>query len=127
MMKCICAAGNFCIALRKSKTPPAEKAPSTLSGVEFFIVMYAFFDKFFSLFHALLIGFSLCGWMWKKTRRANLLVLPLIADSWFVLGLRYPRCLAKFFALKTYCRLLILLLYDRFFINDNGAVFISAC
>lgn len=51
--------------------------------------MYAFLDKFFFIFHALLIAFSLCGWMWKKTRRANLVVLSLIAGSWFVLGLWY--------------------------------------
>jgi hypothetical protein len=51
--------------------------------------MYAVLDKFFFIFHALLIAFSLCGWMWKKTRRANLIVLSLIAGSWFVLGLWY--------------------------------------
>ncbi len=49
--------------------------------------MYAFLDKFFFIFHALLVLFSLFGWMWKKTRRANLIVLSLIAGSWFVLGL----------------------------------------
>jgi hypothetical protein len=51
--------------------------------------MYAFLDKFFFIFHALLILFSLFGWIWKKTRRANLIVLALIAGSWFVLGLWY--------------------------------------
>jgi hypothetical protein len=51
--------------------------------------MYVFFDKFFFLFHALLIVFSLCGWIWKKTRRANLIVLFLITGSWFVLGIWY--------------------------------------
>lgn len=51
--------------------------------------MFVFLDKFFFLFHALLIGFSLFGWLWKKTRRANLIVLLLIAGSWFVLGLWY--------------------------------------
>jgi len=53
------------------------------------LAMYAFLDKFFFIFHALLIVFSLFGWMWKKTRRANLVVLSLIAGSWFVLGLWY--------------------------------------
>lgn len=51
--------------------------------------MYAFLDQFFFIFHALLIAFSLCGWLWKKTRRANLIVLLLIASSWFILGLWY--------------------------------------
>ncbi len=51
--------------------------------------MYAFLDEFFFIFHALLVVFSLFGWMWKKARRANLIVLSLIAGSWFVLGLWY--------------------------------------
>jgi hypothetical protein len=51
--------------------------------------MYAFLDKFLFVFHALLIVFSLFGWMWKKTRRANFIVLSLIAGSWFGLGLWY--------------------------------------
>lgn len=51
--------------------------------------MYVFLDKFFFLFHALLIIFSLFGWLWKKTRRANLIVLLLIGGSWFILGLWY--------------------------------------
>ncbi|MDZ7361838.1 MAG: DUF2784 domain-containing protein [candidate division KSB1 bacterium] len=51
--------------------------------------MYAFLDKFFFIFHALFIAFSLFGWTWKKTRRANLAVLFLIAGSWFVLGIWY--------------------------------------
>ncbi|MBV6505199.1 MAG: hypothetical protein ILNGONEN_00757 [Syntrophorhabdaceae bacterium] len=53
------------------------------------IRMYVFLDKFFFLFHAQLIIFSLFGWLWKKTRRANLIVLLLIAGSWFILGLWY--------------------------------------
>jgi len=51
--------------------------------------MYVFLDKFFFIFHAIIIVFSLFGWMWKKTRRANLIVLSLIAGSWFVLGIWY--------------------------------------
>ena len=51
--------------------------------------MYAFWDKFFFAFHSMLIVFSLFGWMWRKTRRANLVALSLIACSWFVLGLWY--------------------------------------
>jgi len=51
--------------------------------------MYVFWDNFFFTFHSMLIVFSLFGWMWKKTRRANLVALSLIACSWFVLGLWY--------------------------------------
>lgn len=49
--------------------------------------MYAFLDKFFFVFHTLIILFNLLGWMWKKTRRANLIVLLLTAFSWFILGI----------------------------------------
>jgi hypothetical protein len=51
--------------------------------------MYALLDNFFFVFHAMIIMFSLFGWIWKKTRRANLIVLSLIAGSWFVLGIWY--------------------------------------
>ncbi len=51
--------------------------------------MYAFLDKFFFVFHSLLIVFILFGWTWKKTRKANLLVIFLTAFSWFGLGLFY--------------------------------------
>lgn len=49
--------------------------------------MYELLDKFFLVFHSLVIVFNLFGWMWKRTRRANLLLLVLTAVSWFVLGL----------------------------------------
>jgi hypothetical protein len=51
--------------------------------------MYVFLDKFFFAFHTAIIVFSLFGWMWKKTRRANLIVLLLITCSWFILGIWY--------------------------------------
>lgn len=51
--------------------------------------MYVFLDKFFFVFHTLVILFNLTGWIWKKTRKANLLVLLLTAFSWFVLGIWY--------------------------------------
>ncbi|NIO06257.1 MAG: DUF2784 family protein [Proteobacteria bacterium] len=51
--------------------------------------MYAFLDKFFVVFHSALIVFSLCGWLWKKTRVANLAVLGMIGFSWFGLGIWY--------------------------------------
>jgi hypothetical protein len=51
--------------------------------------MNAFLDAFFIIFHSVLIIFNLSGWIWKKTRKLNLLVLGLTAFSWFGLGIFY--------------------------------------
>lgn len=51
--------------------------------------MYAFLDKFFFVFHSSLILFNLFGWLWKKTRLANLVVILMTAFSWTVLGIWY--------------------------------------
>lgn len=51
--------------------------------------MYFFLDIFFFVFHSLVILFNLFGWIWKKTRKANLILLLLTAFSWFVLGIWY--------------------------------------
>ena len=51
--------------------------------------MYAFLDKFFFVFHSILILFILFGWVWKKTRKANGIVILLTAFSWFILGIWY--------------------------------------
>jgi hypothetical protein len=51
--------------------------------------MYAFLDKFFFVFHSTVIVFNLLGWIWKKTRLANLIVISLTFLSWFVLGIWY--------------------------------------
>ncbi len=51
--------------------------------------MYAFLDKFFFVFHSTLIVFNLLGWIWKKTRLANLIVISLTFLSWFILGIWY--------------------------------------
>jgi len=51
--------------------------------------MYAFLDKFFFVFHSTLIIFILFGWIWRKTRLANLVVILLTAFSWFFLGIWY--------------------------------------
>ena len=44
---------------------------------------------FFFVFHSALILFNLLGWTWRKTRRANLVLLLLTVFSWFVLGIWY--------------------------------------
>ncbi len=51
--------------------------------------MYAFLDKFFFVFHSALILFNLFGWLWRKTRLANLVVILMTVFSWTVLGIWY--------------------------------------
>jgi hypothetical protein len=51
--------------------------------------MYEFLDKFFFVFHSVLIVFNMLGWIWRKTRKANLITLLLTTGSWFFLGIWY--------------------------------------
>lgn len=51
--------------------------------------MYPYLDIFFFVFHTVLICFNLFGWIWKKTRKANLVLLLTTTFSWFVLGIWY--------------------------------------
>ena len=51
--------------------------------------MYRFLDIFFVIFHTSVVIFNLFGWIWKKTRRANLYLLLLTGASWGGLGLFY--------------------------------------
>lgn len=51
--------------------------------------IYAFLDKFFFVFHTAIIIFILLAWIWKKTRKANLILVLLTAFSWFILGIWY--------------------------------------
>jgi len=51
--------------------------------------MDAFLNEFFFIFHSALIIFGLFGWLWEKTRAANLVVLSLTGFSWFILGIWY--------------------------------------
>jgi hypothetical protein len=48
-----------------------------------------FLDLFFTIFHSCLVIFNLFGWIWKKTRRLNLICLLLTAGSWLILGIFY--------------------------------------
>lgn len=50
-------------------------------------MLYCFLDIFFVVFHTLLILFNLTGWIWKNSRRLNLIVLVLTGASWLILGL----------------------------------------
>lgn len=51
--------------------------------------MLEFLDYFFFVFHTVLIFFNLFGWVWKKTRLLNLIVILLTAGSWGILGIWY--------------------------------------
>jgi len=49
-------------------------------------MIYNILDIFFVVFHSFLIIFNLFGWIWKKTRIWNLIILLLTGASWLILG-----------------------------------------
>ena len=49
--------------------------------------MFKFLDVFFLVFHSSLILFNLFGWIWKRTRKLNLITLCLTGFSWVGLGI----------------------------------------
>lgn len=50
-------------------------------------MIYRIADIAFVVFHSALILFNLFGWIWKKTRLANLVSIVLTFGSWTLLGL----------------------------------------
>jgi hypothetical protein len=50
---------------------------------------YLLIDKFLIFFHTFLILFNLFGWIWKKSRKLNLISLFIVAFSWLILGIWY--------------------------------------
>jgi Protein of Unknown function (DUF2784) len=44
-------------------------------------------NYFFYAFHAVLILFNLLGWLYKKTRKLNLITLLITFASWLLLGI----------------------------------------
>jgi hypothetical protein len=50
---------------------------------------YQFLDIFFIVFHTLFTLFNITGWLFRATRKWNLVTLSLTAFSWFVLGIWY--------------------------------------
>ena len=44
-------------------------------------------NYFFYVFHTVLIVFNLFGWLFRKTRKLNLITLLLTFISWFLLGI----------------------------------------
>lgn len=52
-------------------------------------LFYKFLDKFLVFLHTFFILFNLFGWIWKRTRKLNLISLLLVAFSWVILGIWY--------------------------------------
>lgn len=50
---------------------------------------YEILNIFFFVFHSFIVLFNTFGWLFKKTRRWNLLCLMLTGASWFILGIWY--------------------------------------
>ncbi|MCU0397351.1 MAG: DUF2784 domain-containing protein [Cyclobacteriaceae bacterium] len=48
---------------------------------------YQVLDWFFMVLHPALILFNVFGWIFNKTRKANLILLIVTGLSWFVLGI----------------------------------------
>src|SRR5687768_8211767 len=44
-------------------------------------------DILLTFAHLLVIGFNLLGWIWKKTRKAHLILVVLTIASWFIIGI----------------------------------------
>ena len=53
------------------------------------LIKYKLLDIFFTTFHSTLIIFNLFGWLWRKTRKINLITLTLTGFSWFFIGIFY--------------------------------------
>lgn len=51
--------------------------------------MYQFLNYFFFVFHTVILLFNTFGYIPKKTRKWNLVMLLLTSFSWFVLGIWY--------------------------------------
>lgn len=50
-------------------------------------MFYRILDIFFVVFHTSVILFNLFGWIWRKTRKYNLILLVITGSSWLFLGL----------------------------------------
>ncbi|ACU04637.1 MULTISPECIES: DUF2784 domain-containing protein [Pedobacter] len=51
--------------------------------------MYQLYDFLFTIFHLVIIGFNLLGWIWPPTRKMHFVLVLLTAGSWLVLGIWY--------------------------------------
>lgn len=74
-------AGFGCAELRFAPVPHFVRQHAPCS------MLYRILDIFFVVFHTSLTLFNLFGWIWKKTRLANLITLGITGSSWLFLGL----------------------------------------
>jgi hypothetical protein len=51
------------------------------------MLTYELLDWFFMILHPAIIVFNLLGWIPRRIRKANLILLLLTGGSWFVLGI----------------------------------------
>ncbi len=52
-------------------------------------MIYEFLNYFFFGFHTVVVLFNTFGWIFRRTRKWNLITLSFTAFSWFVLGIWY--------------------------------------
>ena len=50
---------------------------------------YPFLNILFFVFHTVITVFNVTGWLFRRTRKWNLVTLLLTAFSWFILGIWY--------------------------------------
>jgi len=50
-------------------------------------MIYRILDIFFVVLHSSVIILNLFGWIWRKTRKFNLILLAITGSSWLILGL----------------------------------------
>ena len=53
------------------------------------LAIYRLLDILFVVFHTLLVGFNMLGWVWRRTRRLHLITISATLLSWFGLGVAY--------------------------------------
>lgn len=51
--------------------------------------MLQLLDIFFTIFHLAIVVFNLFGWIPRRMRKANFILIILTAASWFLLGIWY--------------------------------------
>jgi hypothetical protein len=44
-------------------------------------------DVLLTIFHTVIVGFNLLGWIWPRTRRLHLVCVGVTAGCWYILGI----------------------------------------
>jgi hypothetical protein len=83
-----CDFTQSCKASKEAK----QSAVKQLLSFRFYLLTnmsYELLDSFYTFLHLAIIGFNLFGWIWRRTRKAHLVVAGLTLASWFILGIWY--------------------------------------